>query len=324
MSTTGRTAVGWLRCFCKAALAAGCALLISAGCHGGPRTAGRDRPLAQVLHLDELPVLEMPPLDFSAPQLPLLSAANRVPSNDRDWIPEHRILAYADLGREEVTIHNVRNCEFYSYRDCLVDYYDKTYDLSKLECVDFIVIPFTEAPALAHTMLSFGFAGGEHVGISVEVRLEKGETYSPALGLFGQFELIYVVADERDLIRVRTEHRDCEVFLYPTRASPDMARRLFVHMLRRVNKLRDEPEFYDSLTNNCTTNIIDHINELAPGQVPHDYRVLLPGFADQLAYELGLIDNTRTFAEVRTAAHINDRALRYKDSPDFSARIRKR
>jgi hypothetical protein len=244
------------------------------------------------------------------------------PSNDREWIPEHQLLAWAERKGDDLTVHNVRNCRFYSYRDCIVDHYDKTYRLSDLRSVDFVVVPFNEAQALAHTMLSFGFEGGDYLGISVEVRLEKGESYHPATGLLRQFEIIYVVADERDLIRVRTEHRDCEVFSYRSVATPQQAQTLLVDMLSRTNQLYDKPEFYDTLSNNCTTNIVRHINRLAPDRVPYDYRVLFPGFADQLAYELGLLDNRIPFAELKRKSKVNDLALRYKDSPQFSAQIR--
>jgi hypothetical protein len=244
------------------------------------------------------------------------------PTNDRDWIAEHKLLAHAEFDGERLHVKNVRNCEFFSYRDCLVEHYDRTYDLSQIQTVDFLMVPFNETPALAHTMLSFGFANGDYVGVSVEVRLERGESYSPTLGLFGQFELIYVVADERDLVRVRTEYRNCDVLVYRTRATPEQARWLLVDVMQRVNQLRDKPEYYDTLTNNCTTNIIRHINQLAPGRVPHDYRVLLPGFSDSLAYELGLLDNSVPFADLRRQARVNDLALRYKDDPHFSQRIR--
>jgi hypothetical protein len=265
----------------------------------------------------ELPDWELPRIDPSK-----LSADKRTPSNDRDWVPEHQVLARAEIRGNQVHIRNVRNCEFYSYRDCLVDHYDKTYDLAKLQTIDFIMVPFNENRAIAHTLLSFGFEGGDYVGVSVEVRLEKGESYDPAIGLLSQFELIYVVADERDLIRVRTEYRNVDVLVYRTTATSEMARKLFVDVMKRVNQLHDQPEFYDTFSNNCTTNIVRHINTLAPDRVPTDYRVLLPGFADSLAYELGLIDNTIPFSEARRRARINDLALRYKDDPHFSQRIR--
>jgi hypothetical protein len=237
-------------------------------------------------------------------------------------VPELKVLARADIDGDKVTIHNVRNCEFFSYRDCLVDHYDKTYDLSQLETVDFVMIPFAENRAIAHTMLSFGFADGDRVGVSAEVRLEKGESYGAAVGLFNQFELIYVVADERDLLPVRAEHRNVDVLLYRTTATPEQSKKLFLDVLKRVNQLHDKPEFYDTFSNNCTTNIVRHINTLAPGRVPFDYRVLLPGYADNLAYDLGLIDNSLPFAEVRRRARITDLVLQHKDNPQFSQRIR--
>ena len=278
------------------------------GCAGGPQQAASQS-------------MVKPPPSLTSLFQPL---TGRKPSNAGDWLPELKVLAQAEIEKDKVTIHNVRNCEFLTYRDCIVDYYDKTYDLTKIQSVDFIVIPFSENKAIAHTLLSFGFENGDHVGISVEVRLENGETYDAAKGLLGEFELIYVVADERELILARTEHRNCDVYLYRTTATPEQARLLFVDMLKRVNQLHDYPEFYDTLSNNCTTNIVEHINAMAPGRVPYDYRVLLPGYADELAYELGLLDRSVPFAELKKRARINEVAHRFKDvpSPEFSARIR--
>ena len=307
----------------------GCLLLIIAllvGCAGvRPQQAGPSSAVASASFLTDLtpPKLELP--DWQPPQLDLsfLEPSRRQPSNDRDWIDEQRVLAYAEIEGDQVRVHNVRSAEFFSYRDCVVDYYDKTYDLSKIRTVDFIMIPFADNRAIAHTLLSFGFEGGDYVGVSVEVRLEKGESYSAAVGLLGQFELMYVVADERDLLPVRPEFRHVDVLLYRTTATPAQTRALFVDVMKRVNQLHDHPEFYDSLRNNCTTNIVRHINTLAPGRVPYDYRVLLPGYADSLAYELGLIDNSVPFDEARRRARVSDRVLQYKDDPRFSQRIRR-
>lgn len=294
-----------------------------------PQQAGLQppRPLEAIIaatHLNELtpPKIELP--EWQVPQIDLtqFSADKRTPSNDRDWVSELKLLASAEFDGNKVRIHNIRNAQFFSYRDCLVDYYDKTYDLTKLQTVDFIMIPFNDNRAIAHTMLSFGFENGDHVGVSAEVRLEKGESYGASSGLFNQFELIYVVADERDLLPVRAEYRNVDVLLYRTTATPEMARKLFVDVLKRVNQLEKEPEFYDTLSNNCTTNIVRHINTLAPDRIPYDYRVLLPGFADSLAYELGLIDTSKPFAEVRRNARVNDAVLKYKDDLRFSQRIR--
>lgn len=244
------------------------------------------------------------------------------PSHHRDWIDEQRLLPYAEFHDGSVTIHNVRNARFFSYRDCLVEYEDRIYDLRKVESVDFLIVPFADNRAIAHTMLSFGFEDGQYLGVSVEVRLEKGEAYNAAIGLMGQFELMYVLADERDLLPVRPKYRGVDVYLYRTTATPAQSRALLIDILKRVNEIYHTPEFYDTLRNNCTTNIVRHINALAPGKVPYDYRVLLPGFADSLAYELGLIDRSLPLEELRRRARITDLILAYEDDPHFSQRIR--
>jgi hypothetical protein len=244
------------------------------------------------------------------------------PSNDRVWTPDQSILPTAEFRGELLKVHNVRHCDYRTDEDFTVRYDDRVYDLNELDSVDFIVCPFPEQPQVAHTMLSFGFEDGEQLAVSVEIRKELGEQYSPVDGALRQYELIYVVADERDVIRLRTDQWLQDVYLYPTKATPGQARELFVTVMRRVNKLAAEPEFYDTLTNNCTTNIVDHINELAPNRIPFDHRVLLPGLADEYAYDLGLIDSPDSFARTKRRAKINALAYRFRDAPDFSAKIR--
>jgi hypothetical protein len=302
-----------------------CASVLLSGCTSArPQTAGQPPSASLVSYLTDVvpPTLDLPDWQTQKFNPAFFDPARRKPSNDRDWVNEQKVLASAEFDGDLVHVKNVRNAQFFSYRDCLVDHYDKTYDLAKIKSVDFVMIPFADNRAIAHTLLSFGFEGGDYVGVSVEVRLEKGESYSAAVGLLGQFELMYVVADERDLLPVRPEFRHVDVLLYPTKATPEQARALFVDVMKRVNQLHGQPEFYDTLRNNCTTNIVRHINTLAPNRIPYDYRVLLPGYSDELAYELGLIDNTLPFAEVRRRAVISDRILQFKNDAHFSQRIR--
>ena len=304
---------------------AGCASVFLAGCATArPQAANQSPAVALTSYLGDIvpPTLDLPDWQKQKFDPSFLDPARRKPSNDRDWVDEQKVLASAEFDGDKVHVKNVRNAEFFSYRDCVVDYYDKTYDLTKIKSVDFIMIPFADNRAIAHTLLSFGFEGGDYVGVSVEVRLEKGESYSAAVGLLSQFELMYVVADERDLLPVRPEFRHVDVLLYHTKATPEQTRALFVDVMKRVNQLRDQPEFYDTLRNNCTTNIVRHINSLAPNRIPYDYRVLLPGYSDELAYELGLIDTSLPFDEIRRRAVISDRILQYKNDPQFSQRIR--
>ncbi|MHB0970019.1 MAG: Lnb N-terminal periplasmic domain-containing protein [Thermoanaerobaculia bacterium] len=244
------------------------------------------------------------------------------PSNNRDWNTDQAVLAAAEFDGDFVTVRNVRNFRYRTESDFTPAYYDRTFDLRKIESVWFVVEPFGSWRGPAHTFLSFGFAGGEYLGISVEIRKEKGESFSPAKGLLRQYEVMYVVGDERDLVKLRSNFRRDDVYVYPMRATREKARELFVAMLERANALRETPEFYNTLTNTCTTNIVRHVNAIAPQRVPLKAAILFPGYSDQLAWDLGLIDTTLTFEEAKRRFHINARALRFADDPDFSKRIR--
>jgi hypothetical protein len=246
------------------------------------------------------------------------------PSNHRAWKPAMAVMPYAELWGNQLAVHNIRNCEYLDADDYIVRHYDKAFDLSRLQSVDFVVVPFKDAPSLAHTMLSFGFGDQDYLAVSVEARMEEGETYSPIKGALRQYELMYVVADERDVIPLRTRHRDVDVYLYRSRATPEQARLLLLDVMARVNKLSVQPEFYDTFSNNCTTNIVAHINRIKPGRVPVDIGVLLPGYADRLAYDLGLLEAEVSFQYTKRRAHINRMANRYADDPDFSRKIRQR
>ena len=174
----------------------------------------------------------------------------------------------------------------------------------------------------AHAFLSFGFENDEYVAVSIEIRKEKGETFSAYKGLLQQYELMYVLADERDVVKLRSNYRKDQVYVYPIRTSKEKARAVFVSMLERTNKLHEKPEFYNTFTNTCTTNIMRHANEISPGRIPFRLEVLFPANSDKLAYTLGLIDTDLSFEEARKKFNINERALKYADSPDFSVKIR--
>lgn len=245
------------------------------------------------------------------------------PSLTRDWSPDQAVLAHADISSTTVAITRIRNINYRTTTDYDVQYYDKTFDLNKIQSVWYMVEPFSGYGAgAAHTLVSFGFAGGDYVAISAEIRKEKGESFSAIKGLFRQYELIYVIADERDVIKLRSNYRKDDVFLYPVKTTKANIQKLFISMLTRANKLATQPEFYNTLTNTCATNIMAHVNEIAPGRIPLSYKVLMPGYSDELARKIGLIDNTLSIEELRAKYRINDKAVKYADDPLFSERIR--
>lgn len=245
------------------------------------------------------------------------------PSNDRDWNNDQTILPTAEINGSLVSIRNIRNFTYASTTNYVANYYDKTFDLSKLERVWYIVEPFSGIPGSAHTFLSFEFEDDQFVSVSVEIRKQKGESYHPIRGLFNKYELMYVIADERDVIRLRSNHRKDLVYVYPVKATVEKSRELFADMLARANDLSQNPEFYNTVTNTCTTNIVAHVNKITPKRVPFfNLRILLPANSDQLALELGLIDTDLSLEDARKRFFINDKAAKYADAEDFSVKIR--
>jgi hypothetical protein len=247
------------------------------------------------------------------------------PSNNRDWSPDQAILAYATIKANLITVHNIRNFTYRSTTDYTPGYYDATYDLTKLKKMYFIDEPFSGYVGAAHTFLSFEFEGNKFLSISIEIRKEKGESFSAVKGLFNQYEIMYVAADERDVIKLRSNIRNDKVYLYPLKASPGNAQKIFLSMINKMNELRTKPEFYNTITNNCTNTIAKFANEASPGKVPWNYTFIFPSNADNYAFDLGLIDTTeKNFEAVRSSHLINTLAEQYANSPEFSLKIRGR
>ncbi len=243
------------------------------------------------------------------------------PSHDRPWRPEVAVMPRAFIDGDRVRITGVRNFEYRSRDDFTVRYEEREVYLSHLKSLDFYLSYWTPGP-VGHTFLSFNFDNAPPISISIETRPEIGEGFHPVASLFKQFELIYVVGDERDLVRVRTNYRNEDVFLYRLRTSPEVARRLFLVYLQRINELADHPEFYNLFSNSCTINIVRYAN--LAGRVGRlDIRHILNGWSDHYLYDAGLLDTSLPFEELRRRSRINDAALAADDAKDFSERIRK-
>jgi hypothetical protein len=262
---------------------------------------------------------------FQSPGGPRINLFNKeAQSVGRVWRPDLAILPFSEFHGNEITIRHVRNCRYRTEEDYDVRHYDLRFLLTDVVSVDFIVVPFKETTLLAHTMFSFGLRSGEQFCISVEARLDQGESYSAIGGMRKKYELIYVIADERDVIPLRTNTRDVEVFLYRGNANSEQVQNLLIDMLARSNKLQREPEFYDLISNNCTTNLVAHVNQLRPGKVPFDWRVVLPGHSDRLAYELGLIQSAGSFEQTKKMANVTMLARIHAFDPNLSQVIRGR
>jgi hypothetical protein len=245
------------------------------------------------------------------------------PSNTRDWKSAVAVLPYATSSGTRITLHNVRDFDYRTEARYIRRYYDATVDLNTLDSVD-LIASYWAGPAIAYVFLSFGFGPRTHLAISIERRDERNEDYSPLKGLFKQYELFYVVADERDVIRLRTNvRRDPpeQVYLYRLRGPAADARRLFLEYVRQIDALHDQPEFYNTLTTNCTSNIWLHAR-LNRGHLPYSWQVLLTGYLPEYLYESGKLDVSLPFADLQRRSLINAAAMAADDAPDFSQRIR--
>ena len=245
------------------------------------------------------------------------------PSNDRQWQPDLAKLPYATVEGDKVNVHNIRNFDYRSEFDFIPAYYDKTYDLKELVGIDLFAV-YWMGPTIAHTIMSFNFGEKDHLAVSIEARKELNEGYSTIKGFFRQYELTYIVADERDVIRLRTNYRKDpqeEVYLYRIRTQKENIRRLFLEYIRKINQLHDTPAFYNTLLDNCTTAIWFN-TRVNPGHLPFSWKILLSGYVPEYLYESKSLNNQLTFEELQRLAYINPVAQAADQSPDFSWLIR--
>jgi hypothetical protein len=245
------------------------------------------------------------------------------PTTDADWTSDQQILPEVTFREDSVAIKNIRNINYQSTSEYTPAYYDATYDLNALRSVWFIVERLSSWWAgPAHTMLSFEFEGPRYLVVSIEIRKKKGQQFSPLKGLFKQYELMYVIADERDALLLRTNYRRDPVYLFKTTATSEQARALLTDMLRRAETLRLKPEFYNTAFSSCTTNIVQHLRRLFPGTIPLSYKILLPGYSGELAYKIGFLDTSKPFEELEAESLITPRALELRDREEYSSWVR--
>jgi len=244
-----------------------------------------------------------------------------------DWQKALSVLSTAEFNGNLVTVKNVRNFRYEgaeTEETSTPSYYDKTYDLNKLTRVWFIADPFKENELAAHTFVSFEFSNGDFLSITIEARKLVGQKYSLIKGAFHTYPLMYIAADERDSILVRTNIRKDQVYLYPVKTTtPQKARALLVDMLEEMNSLSVKPQWYNTIWDNCTSRIAYHINRVTPHRIPDlNLASFVTGFADRFAYDEGLIDTDLSFEDARTKFAITKKAQEIGRVDDFSQKIR--
>lgn len=244
-----------------------------------------------------------------------------------DWQEQLQIISSAEVKGDEVTIKNVRNFRYYpTEEDMHPGYYDKTYNLKEIKKVWFVTEPFNENQSAAHTFVSFEFTNGDFLAISIEARKTKEQTYSILKGMFHTYPLVYIAADERDVLLLRANIRKDKVYVYPVRLEkPENARLLLTDMLIRMNELvSTKPTWYNTLFANCTSSIAKHVNKLTPGRISvFNWRLWLTASADELALTSGLLDTDLSIDQAREKYSVNEASERIGDAPEYSLEIRK-
>jgi hypothetical protein len=243
-----------------------------------------------------------------------------LPSQSKDWAPEVARTSWAEVEGDRLVFHEVRDFDYRSETDFTPRYLDRTYDLAKLRGVD-LFMSYWGSPAIAHTIMSWEFEDAPPLAISIETRKDKTQQYSAVQGFFKQYTIFYVVADERDVIRLRTNYRGEDVYLYRLVVPPEHARRVLLDYVKTINRLHEKPAFYNALTHNCTTTIRLHVQHVGDAS-PFDWRFLLNGYGDRMLYERGRIDTSLPFEELRARSNIVQRAKAADRDPEFSRRIR--
>jgi hypothetical protein len=242
-------------------------------------------------------------------------------SNDRDWAPDVARVPSVELRGDRLTFHNVRNFDYRTENDFTPRYEDRNVDLARLRGLDLFMV-YWGSPMIAHTIMSWQFEDSPPIAISIETRKQRGQRYSAVEGFFKQYELIYVVADERDVVRLRTNYRGEQVYLYRLKTPLPQARALLLDYVDVMNALVQHPKFYNALLDNCTTSIRHHAKRINPDAPPFDWRLIANGYGDQLMYERDTVDTRLPFADLRARSLVNARAKAADQDPAFSTRIR--
>ena len=242
------------------------------------------------------------------------------PSNDGAWQPDVAQTAWADINGDVITVHNVRNCEYRTETDFTPRWETRTVQLSHIEGMD-VAINYWGSPWISHPIVSFQFSDALPLCFSIETRKTIGQSYSTVRGFYRRYTLIYIVADERDCIRLRSNYRGEDVYLYRTLASPDQARQRFREYINTLNALHEHPRWYNAVTSNCTTAI--RAQRAADKRAPWDWRMLINGKADEMLYQHHAIATCGLpFSELKQRSLINQRARAADNDPDFSRLIR--
>lgn len=250
----------------------------------------------------------------------------KTPRNDRDWRESVAILPeveFKDSGL--IIVKNIRNFKYKNVDDFKIEYYNKIYNVNEVDTLNLFLSYWDGNKKIAHAIYSFGFKNGDHLAISSEIRMTNGVEQSLLGGMFNEYEILYILADERDVVKLRTNYRKEEVYLYKIKPKGGIKaiKNFFIYVMNKVNAFEDKPEFYNTFTTNCLTSLLHDFEHSANRKLPLDYRLILNGYFDEMLYERGIVETYGlTFPEFKKVSHINQYVE--NDTTNFSWKIRQR
>jgi len=244
------------------------------------------------------------------------------PSHERDWEVGQEVLPKIEIKGEEIIIDNFRNFDWKESDKVEKNYETRKLKLNQLEDIDIFISHFDDFEGMAHIFISFGFSNGEQVVISAETRREQGENFSPILGLLRQFEFLYVVGSEKDIIGLRTDLRDERVYLYPSIVTPETAQKIFLEITEDVNKVYEKPRMYNTFTRNCTNELTRKVENVSDADFPVTWKTVLPGYFDEILFEMNLLKTDVSFKETKKRSLIDNQSVSRYDE-NFKESLRK-
>jgi len=245
------------------------------------------------------------------------------PSHDRNWEIGQEKLPHIIFESDSVTINNYRNFVWYKNGNVDKNYETQSFKLSELESVDVIISHFDDFEGLAHIFISFGMKNGKHIIVSLETRREDDEEFSPFLGIMRQFEIIYVVGSEQDIVGLRTNNRGERVYLYPTISTPEKSQELFIELADEINAIYNKPKIYNTLVHNCTNEITRRVEKISKLDFPVTWKSIFPGYFDEILYEMKIIPTDKSFSDVKKKHLIDNNKVDYFNK-NYSEQIRKK
>jgi len=252
----------------------------------------------------------------------IFSSRRKKPTNLKDWRPEQSVLAWTEKNENLIKFHNIRNFKFKSENDFKFNYYDKEFNINEIKTVDLVFQPFKKIPLGAHVFLSFGFDDGSYVSISIEARRKEKVKFSPFKGLLNNFELIYIVADEKDIMKFRPLYLKDKVYILPLKIRKRKIQKLFIDICNKINQIKEKPEFYNTFKNSCSTLVLKHLYNNGIIKKDKAWSALFPVFLDRWAHKSGLLKGTSSLSRIKDKHYINDKVKEFEEDENFSQKIR--